>query len=104
MTLPPGTARSLAGLALLILTCVVQVPLSAKPLNNPNGLNPADQGALPQFSNPDRESPRMFQHTKHAGRIADWRLHHADGANRVPNDAQNRTLRAYDEFVKNGAR
>ena len=46
----------------------------------------------------------MFQHTKHAGRIADWRLHHADGAGRVPDDAQTRNLRAYEDFVKKRGR
>ena len=99
-----GVARLLAGLAVVMLSVVVHGEVSAKPLTNPNGLNAADQGALPQFANPDRESPRMFQHTKHAGRIADWRLHHADGSNRVPNDAQNRNLRAYEEFVKTRGR
>ncbi|MEO8133516.1 MAG: hypothetical protein ABI831_06045 [Betaproteobacteria bacterium] len=97
------TARSsrhpLAAGALLALLCALCPVGGAKMLVNTSGANPADQGPLQRAANPDRESPRMFQHTKHAGRIADWRLHHGDASGRVPDDAQRRNLQAYENFV-----
>jgi photosystem II stability/assembly factor-like uncharacterized protein len=103
MTENQATSRIAAGALAALLGCM-HVAATAKILTTPNGLNAADQGALPHSANPERESPRIFQHTKHAGRIADWRLHHADDSNRVPNDAQTRNLRAYEDFVKKRGR
>ncbi|MBK8739284.1 MAG: hypothetical protein IPM02_06895 [Betaproteobacteria bacterium] len=94
----------IAACALAALAGSLSAAAIAKVQTTPFGLNPADQGAFLQPANPERESPRMFSKSKHGGRIADWRLHHADGAGRVPDDAQTRNLRAFEEFVKKRGR
>ncbi|MBK9605856.1 MAG: hypothetical protein IPO58_05285 [Betaproteobacteria bacterium] len=94
----------IAACALAALAGGLSAAAAARIQTTPFGLNPADQGAFLQPANPERESPRMFSKSKHGGRIADWRLHHADGAGRVPDDAQTRNLRAFDEFVKKRGR
>jgi photosystem II stability/assembly factor-like uncharacterized protein len=91
------------GVLAVLLGCMHGAAM-ARPLETPGGRNAADQEALPPPADPEREAPSMFQHTKHGGRIADWRLHHADGEGRVPSDAQLRNIRAYEDFVKKRGR